>query len=103
MLSPFDVLGDPDTNKVVTKLGDGASPFDLSEIFIVLRHVIYGASAIVAVSGLIVLLFIKKNDRLLAEQKGKVTKAVAIVWLAASAVTLFNVLKAALDGLFGFA
>ena len=103
LTSPFGVLGDPDTNKVVTNVGDGSAPLRLTEVFIFLRHLIYGASAIVAVSGLIVLLFFKKNDRLLAEQKAKVTKAIAVVWLAASAVTLFNILKAFLDGLFGFA
>lgn len=103
MLSPFEVLGDPETNKVTTTMGNETNPFDLTELFIVFRHVIYGASAIVAICGLFVILFIRKNDRLLSEQKGKVTKAIVIVWLASSAVTLFNLLKAFLDGLFGFA
>lgn len=101
--SPFEILGNPDTNDVIVQIGSGGeSAFVLTDIAIVIRTVIYGGAAVTALASLCALLLVRKNDKLLAEKKAAVMHKVLIVWLASSAVTVFDILKGFLDGLFGF-
>lgn len=102
--NPFDILGDPDTNKVETTLGvDGKAAFSLTDIAVLLKAFIVYGGFVTAVAALITMLFIRKNDKLTAEKKEHITRILVIIWLAGSAPTLFNILKSFLDGLFGFA
>lgn len=102
--SPFEILGNSDTNNVIVQLGSGGeSSFTLADIAVILRTIIYGGATVTALVSLCTLLLIRKNDRLLAEKKAAVVHKVLIVWLASSAVTIFNIYKGILDGFFGFA
>jgi len=104
IFSPFEILGGSDTNDVVVQMGStGESTFSLTDIAVILRTVIYGGAAVTALVSLCTLLLIRKNDRLLAEKKAALMHKVLIVWLASSAVTIFNIYKGLLDGFFGFA
>lgn len=101
--SPFEILGNSDTNNVIVQMGSTEeSSFMLTDIAVILRTVIYGGAAVTALVSLCALLLIRKNDRLLAEKKAALMHKVLIVWLASSAVTIFNIYKGLLDGLFGF-
>lgn len=101
--SPFEILGGTDTNNVVVQIGSGGdSAFALTDIAVILRNIIYGGAAVTTLVSLCVLLMVRKNDKLLAEKKAAVMNKVLIVWLASSAVTVFNLYKGFLDGLFGF-
>jgi len=101
--SPFEILGNPDTNNVIVQIGSGESSFSLTDIAVILRTIIYGGAAVTALASLCTLLLVRKNDKLLAEKKAAITHKVMVVWLASSAVTIFNIFKGLLDGLFGFA
>ena len=101
--SPFEIL-DSDTNNVIVKLASGGeASFALTDIAVILRTIIYGGAAVTALTSLCTLLLVRKNDKLLAEKKAAIMHKVLIVWLASSAVTIFNIFKGLLDGLFGFA
>lgn len=101
--SPFEILGNSDTNNVIVQIGSGGeSSLALTDIAVILRTVIYGGAAVTALASLCILLLVRKNDRLLAEKKSEITHKILIVWLTSSAVTIFNIFKSLLDGLFGF-
>ena len=101
--SPFDILGDSGGNHVETNIGvQGTNQFSLADIGIVLQQFILFAGVVTTIASLVILLFIRNNTKLLAEKKQGIIHKLFIIWLSASAVTLFNILKSFLDGIFGF-
>lgn len=101
--SPFEILGNSDTNDVIVQIGSGGeSSFALTDIAVIMRTVIYGGAAVTALASLCTLLLVR-NNKLLSEKKAALMHKLLIVWLASSAVTIFNILKGLLDSLFGFA
>ena len=102
--SPFEILGNSDTNDVIVQIGSGGeSSFALTDIAVIMRTVIYGGAAVTSLVSLSILLLVRNNSKLLSEKKAALMHKLLIVWLASSAVTIFNILKGLLDGLFGFA
>lgn len=101
--SPFEILGNSDTNDVIVQIGlGGKSSFALTDIAVIMRTVIYGGAGVTALVSLSILLLVRNNIKLLSDKKTALMHKLLIVWLASSAVTILNILKDLLDGLFGF-
>lgn len=96
--SPFDILGDSGTNNVESQIGS----FALTDIAVILRTFIIGGATVTSIISLILMLYVKKNTRIIEEKKAAITSRLLYVWLASSAVPLFTLLKLILDELFGF-
>ncbi len=101
LTNPFAILGTD--NDVTTELGvTETTKFSLADIVVLLKAVILYGGIIMALGSLILLLFIRNNDRLFGEHKERVTRILTIIWLAGSSVTIFNILKTFFDSIFGF-
>ena len=101
LTNPFAILGTD--NDVTTELGvTETTKFSLADIVVLLKAVILYGGIIMALGSLILLLFIRNNDRLFGEHKERVTRILTIIWLAESSVTIFNILKTFFDSIFGF-
>jgi len=101
--SPFDILGNKETNKVETTLGiEGETTFSLTDIAVLFKATILYGGIVLTIAAAIALLFIRNNDKIVKEKKDRITHIILIIWLAGSAPTLFNILKSFFDGLFGF-
>ena len=99
--SPFSILGND--NNVTVDLGvDETSKFSLSDIAVLCKAVILYGGILMALASLILLLFIRNNDRMFGEHKERITRILLIIWLAGSSVTIFNLLKTFMDTIFGF-
>lgn len=97
---PFSILGSD--NNVITEIGAGANQFSFADIGALLKNIIfYGGIVSVIFVGLL-MLFTKGNEKMYTERKQQIMHKLLIIWLASAAVTLFNILKMILDGVFGF-
>lgn len=90
---PFDILNDSSRNVVETL------PI-MVDTGILLRRFIIGAGVVMFIVGLIAILLIRNNERMYEETKSKIMRVLLIIWLAANAVTIFNVIKGVIDGIF---
>lgn len=98
---PFSILSKD--NAVEVELGvNETTKFSLADIGVLLKSIILYGGAVMALASLIILLFIRNNDRLLGEHKERVTRILTIIWLSGSSVTIFNILKSFFDSVFGF-
>lgn len=99
--APFEILGE--SNNVEYKLGvEGTTLFSIADIAAVFQSIIFYGGFVTAIGMGILLLFTKNNEKLYGERKQAIMHKIFIIWLAASAVSIFNLLKSFLDGTFGF-
>lgn len=100
--SPFGILGDKSTNIVKSELGiDGTVKFSFTDMGFGLQTVIFYGGLITSILSAILLLFFRGNEKQIAEHKRNICHKLLIIWLAASAVTIFNILKIFMDDIFG--
>lgn len=98
---PFKILSE--SNTVTTELGiEGTSQFSFAEIGFLLQNIVFYGGLVTVIGVGILLLFTKGNEKTYTERKQQIIHKLFLIWLAASAVTLFNFLKMILDGVFGF-
>lgn len=91
---PMDILYASDANNIPT-----LSSLDFVEIFMLIKTVIFIVALISIAFSLIGMLYIH-NANMIAEKKKDITHKLWIVFLASSAVFLFNTLKNFFDTFF---
>jgi len=95
--NPWDTL---DNTELSTSLGDYTvdrdetvySVINLTDIYAVLINVLRVGGVVMIAGGLIAIMFLRNNDKMVAEQKSKIMFRLLILILAGFAVTIFNVL-----------
>lgn len=96
--APFDIISQ-DTG-VDTYTGGAGTGLDLAEIGILIRKFIIYGGIVTVLAGLIAIIFIRSNEKMYSEEKSRIMTRILIIWLSISAVTIFNIVKGVLEGLF---
>lgn len=100
---PFDILAGDNAVKIDFGSGKaGDAQFSMAEIAQILRILIVYGAVLGIIGAAIAMLFIHRDQRLMGEYKQDIMHKLGMVFLACSAVTLFNFLKLFLDSLFGY-
>lgn len=94
---PFEILS-PKTNQDGELLNQLVAPAIIKDTGILLRRFIIGAGVVIFIACLISILLIRNNERMYEEKKNKAIRVLVIVWLAESAITIFNIVQGFIEG-----
>ena len=96
--APFEILSE--NTGVDTYTGGNDTGLNLAEIGILVRKFTVYGGIVTVLAGLIAILLIRSNEKIYSEEKSRIMTRIFIIWLTISAVTLFNIVKSILDGVF---